>query len=113
MYIRQSQPPTEFSVFICQVVTTSVPTYAGDFKSPHSQWIGWSWVLRQFSFQQSFSLFNSESEIEVNMLTEQIIQHAAHWPESSDLLGSWQLGLGPWAERLAAQRDLLLLTLTV
>lgn len=76
-------------------MTTSVPTYAGDFKSPHSQWIGWSWVLRQFSFQQSFSLFNSESEIEVNMLTEQITQHAAHWPESSALLGSWQLGLGP------------------
>ena len=51
--------------------------------------------LRQFSFQQSFSLFNSESEIEVNMLTEQITQHTARWPESSDLPGSWQLGSGP------------------
>ena len=29
------------------------------------------------------------------MLTEQITQHEAHWPESSALLGSWQLGLGP------------------
>ena len=68
--------------------------------------------LRQFSFQQSLSLFNSESEIEVNVLTEQITQHTARWPESSDLPGSWQLVRAPWAEGLAAQRDLLLLTLT-
>ena len=91
--------PTECSIFICQVGTTSVPACTGDFKSLHSQRTCWSWVLRQFSFQQSFPLCNSESETEVNMLTEQITQHAARWPESSDLPGSWQLGSSPPGQR--------------
>lgn len=89
----------EFSFFICQVMKTSVPTYRGDCEPLHSQRIGWSWVLRQFSFQQSLCLFNSESEIEVNMLTEQITKACCLLAEELRSLQRLSAGVGPHGQR--------------
>lgn len=93
-----------------------MPTYPGKREPLPYQRIGWSGALRQFSSQQSLSLSNPESEIEVsvNMADYKSMPLAGQraqipWQWSLSAAVSW--GGAQWAEGLAARQDLLPLTL--